>query len=1580
MPPQTMQEAPKEAAASPQPEQYCEICAEPEALTGPLRKICRSCTTQYCQTCIRELFLRAIKSSTCMPARCCEMIPIHVGAKCLSKEEAAEYRTKFEEWKTDAKDRVYCPTLACSEFIPLKQFRAAGKLPKETEAKEKRDSKDPVAPSFEQTQPSIDCPKCSTVICIKCKSFAHPTEPCQPDTSNDEVLALLSKWGYKRCPRCGYGTRRMFGCSHMQCICGAHWCWGCERNFNECERTGGCPYDEDEDDDAEYDDYISDEEIDMADTIFPTPETDKLEDSLPDAPAEPEEPSDIVMGPLTEREARRRERAENLDARGGRYWERQGMDFGSEPAEAEHSVWGCEHDWAVRDETINNEDEVQCHECWNAIPSKAEKNNVEVKPNSSELSYLLYYASTRRSKLQKVGDFLDKRTTSDVWKGRIGNVQVTLQILKALIEKTPRDLPLYASALLRIFRTILQSNDVTMIEETVPAFETFCAYQDPANLSADQDFLRQYERIICMYASCASKDTPIQAKTAKTVPVLIRFRKAGLEAIKAIARTEILNSETSKQLSIIIPAILENIYSENGQYLTMLERREEEKVEVEKEIALRRRQSISTVRTVETTEGDPAAASGTTEAADRMAEQEAAVIALEALKKVFSMAPRGQLRLTTAEVLKFMAKRINPKVHFPATETVTLISGSWPCTLWSFICSWAPVQDRYVILVTAMETLIHSPIVEEDLERQYVLATLIGWLLSSSDINFIGLSVMDVLVGLIQHVLGLLQLGGNWYQSIPHQTPVDGGEVRASIDVSQRGPTSPRAAAAAEVVQTPSAMRRQLLEQLQRCIGGLAVHVYYSDQISDMVSAILSRLRQPGFPTTSSTASAIENPAAAADGVASSINLSEKPNVDGFFSFDTARVSALQSIKEIISWANWTKPDGSIGSTVRSPIPIDVWEGTQWLLRDPNWAGRVAYVDALILWMKLELKKHDLSVPEEEPKRRKGDKKENGGKDTLARRAVSNASQRDISPKRKRNTFLQLLHLAIYENAHQYAESEADIDLLHLLLTTLIQRLGVNAVQHGLPMIFRLQEDISSIESPLAKINIASLVHGYMWALSVNFSFDAASTGRDVMNEISRRVNHNLWLQTIKMPPLSINQIVEEKARERDRFISQDTIQNEAIKPFDKRIALVNKICEGYSASLYSPPTSRPQSPNRQFSQPILATVGRTGSMTAPKANPKLPPSVRDELLADWTKESVIAATSGKSEGSRSASLQGSSSPTNGTTSKHLTVGMNGPLNHGEGALSPRRSHVQTHHGPRDSRPNSAAYGLISGSAMREALSISPMAHSKSVRSRRASVSASPTPYSTTSSVRSAVKVDDLKRVLSGGPMPFAPPSQGEEDGEESGSDSMVSYEGSDISYAPYANNNAALPVGTVVSPVVERAEEDALEEAGVRDHDDTTVGSLTPRPMTAISKRLSVESARAARKTSMSSSDRDSIPPVPPLPEGLRPSFSSMMSQPTASPPGAHSDHGGVARNSFPRSGPQSLNSGLMRNDQRPRTAVPTSNNELRNSRAISGTAGGWNWNARELLDNIDAESPGNGSLGVAGKGLSFLGGRPPY
>ena len=44
----------------------------------------------------------------------------------------------------------------------------------------------------------------------------------------------------------------------------------------------------------------------------------------------------------------------------------------------------------------------------------------DLKPNSSELSYLLYYANSRRTKLPKVGAFLEKKTASDVYRNRQG--------------------------------------------------------------------------------------------------------------------------------------------------------------------------------------------------------------------------------------------------------------------------------------------------------------------------------------------------------------------------------------------------------------------------------------------------------------------------------------------------------------------------------------------------------------------------------------------------------------------------------------------------------------------------------------------------------------------------------------------------------------------------------------------------------------------------------------------------------------------------------------------------------------------------------------------------------------------------------------------------------------------------------------------------------------------------------------------------------------------------------------------------------------------------------------------------------
>jgi hypothetical protein len=205
-----------------------------------------------------------------------------------------------------------------------------------------------------------------------------------------------------------------------------------------------------------------------------------------------------------------------------------------------------------------------------------------------------------------------------------------------------------------------------------------------------------------------------------------------------------------------------------------------------------------------------------------------------------------------------------------------------------------------------------------------------------------------------------------------------------------------------EVVKQPSYLRVQLLDTVKKCMASLANHVYYTDQITDMVAAILIRLKPSPLSAISSTAEAIEDPAGAVNAVASSASLREKlPNVDRFFSFETARLTALETVKNIIQTANRRKPDGSSASVSRSSVRVRAWEGTQWLLRDPSGQVRRAYVDALVVWLNLEKKKEHLKFVDDYRKKEKENDK--GG---LARRAVSNASQRDKSPKKGKNTFL----------------------------------------------------------------------------------------------------------------------------------------------------------------------------------------------------------------------------------------------------------------------------------------------------------------------------------------------------------------------------------------------------------------------------------------------------------------------------------------------------------------------------------------------------------------------------------------------
>ncbi|RFN50882.1 protein efr3 [Fusarium flagelliforme] len=983
------------------------------------------------------------------------------------------------------------------------------------------------------------------------------------------------------------------------------------------------------------------------------------------------------------------------------------------------------------------------------------KGAVDVKPNSSELSYLLYYATSRRSKIQKIGAFLEKKTASDVWRLRIGNVQVTLQILSALMEKLHKDSVLIAPFVLKILDTVLRSDDITMIESSLPTFGAFCDYHDAAFLLADQTYLRQYEEIVRLYAQLASTK-PAPGKESLTTPVKVRWRNAGLEAIRSVSTADALSSITGSQMDVIMPRILENLWSDTPDFLETLHQRLEEEEKVDTEKQLRRRTSIATVGTDGANDPNPVALSGTAGDVDKLAEEEVGVLAMQCLKSIFIVPTRAQIHGATISLLRFTQEKVAQGESVVELHDDRERDNGWAISIYSIIARWAPVQDRYTILVAALETLLRVPVQDSTLDEQLALVTIMSSLLRS-DVNLIGLSMMDVLLGLIKQMRKLFRI---------------------------RSPSSQSDDGNAAVVEPESTVRQKtkhLVGRLELCVGDLATHVYYADQIADMVSAIILRLKPTRSSSINSSPGGEKTGNNEAGPGASAIELSESQQLDHYFCLHTGRASGLRAIKEILLVANPQKKLTGNLAMSRNPVPIHVWEGTHWLLRDPDGRVRKAYMEALITWLDRETSfANEVAVEEKLPRSRSSIKMSKEASSGINRRAVSNASHRERGSKPRQSQFLALLHLVIYDNALQFVDYENDLVMLHILLTRLVLQLGVNAARYGLPMIYRLQEDVQEIATPLHKVRIAALCHGYFWSLAEKFDFKESDIGKAIESEVARRKRKAFWVQGINMPPPSLDQVgMPGEARPQPDWDSA-ALEREELLPFDDREALVESIAVHYHDSVQAPPGSPGASPGRVLSGPILGSSLSPTSQTEPDA--ELPAIFREQMMGDWSRDAAAAmlAAAGKSE-----SLTGSKTETAGTRG-HLTVRTNGAngngFANGHGATSPYGSQYNL------MRPHSSH-----GHREKEREGTIPRHRKSSVRSAN-----SPAVLST-SNRGTVASVDQLKLVLSGNP----PPKTAALAGDDDSGDSMVSYDYSlsDMSFNPAAQNDQPSSPASVKRP-----------------------------------------------------------------------------------------------------------------------------------------------------------------------------------
>ncbi|EME49027.1 hypothetical protein DOTSEDRAFT_67909 [Dothistroma septosporum NZE10] len=589
--------------------------------------------------------------------------------------------------------------------------------------------------------------------------------------------------------------------------------------------------------------------------------------------------------------------------------------------------------------------------CYPRLPKNS---TADVKPNSSELSYLLYYASTRQDKIPKVGTFLEQKTAHDVGRYQSTRVLVTLQILTALLEhkeiSRASGFALIAPSVLRVLRDIINNtNDVSLIEATTPTWDVFCQHQDVANLAADLEYRTLYEEVVRLYGSLAKNNSQKLGKSTQPVAHhdAIRLRKAGVEAIRSVFGQSELNRNWNREYNVAIAAVLTNLRHdlehkggtpEYLDHLVALSTKNEE----EERPPINHRQSIATVRTFsglpDEQDPDPRAAEGTAQDADRLEEEEVGLLALDCIKAIFQSQNRAQIR---DGAIAFMRHVADEAERYSSTDAVNDLQ-LWAATLFRLITLWTPVQDRFIPLFTANETLTRYPLEKsQDFRVASIYAKCILGVLRS-DMNLIGLSVIDMLLGLINQTIRLAAAVAPRHDLRSDQQ-VAGGLEWTSTAISHQE------------------ARRELLPCLKDCIANLARHVYYADQVTDMISFIMLRVK-------ANTSASDKDTAVAADrvtGDTSSALTRDKPAsvIGGGFSSESGRHTALEIVKNIIEIAQSTRQYSAGSTTInRHAVPLGVWEGSQWLAKDSSELVRETYREALLAWAKYEADDGDAAL------------------------------------------------------------------------------------------------------------------------------------------------------------------------------------------------------------------------------------------------------------------------------------------------------------------------------------------------------------------------------------------------------------------------------------------------------------------------------------------------------------------------------------------------------------------------------------------------------------------------------------------
>ncbi|ORY35419.1 hypothetical protein BCR39DRAFT_509555 [Naematelia encephala] len=521
----------------------------------------------------------------------------------------------------------------------------------------------------------------------------------------------------------------------------------------------------------------------------------------------------------------------------------------------------------------------------------------DFKPLSSELSKLLYRCTNQSSKLAKVGEELEKRALKESVRSSGGyqksraSLLISLAILRALITECKRDLALFSRATVRIVYAALDVKvyqkggpDLEVIGRAASCFSAFATYTDGVSIGVDDDLTKAYLEILRKFSICAGD--------AGTVG------QSGGEKI---------DYEQRNRTRLIGLAALSGASSSDAMFASNAEFQRQVGIIVPALLGNVFEGPMATLK-LETAklEMDASPSPFFSEFSARRPVNDRRAPSLHA-HIPGEKGPTGADVLSAA--LRSLAALVGQCQVNQASAVLDAVFAFLDRTAWTDVerCCWlaerlaafTSLQYRFVVPTRLVERLVDLD--DRITGAQHTTLLAMTTTVLESPVSLVGLGVADLLANLVALVVR---------------------RVRADI-------------------------HDPLLPALVQSISSLGTHIYYADQINDIVEEIAARMAEipqsdPARPeilrTLTYCITGVMTTAVTAD--AQHVNAPTAQQIA-----DKGKATALETPMETPR-----RPTGR-----RNPIAPEVWQETLPLLCESKFAVRIAYARALILYIENEL-------------------------------------------------------------------------------------------------------------------------------------------------------------------------------------------------------------------------------------------------------------------------------------------------------------------------------------------------------------------------------------------------------------------------------------------------------------------------------------------------------------------------------------------------------------------------------------------------------------------------------------------------